>query len=432
MDRIIYHVDVNSAFLSWEAVYRIHHLGMKKDLRMIPSAVGGDKEKRHGIILAKSIPAGKYGVRTGEPVTDARKKCPKLLLVPPNYRLYQRSSRALFQILSQYTDRIERYSIDEAFMDMTGCTARPVETAYKLKQEVTEKLGFTVNIGVAGNKLLAKMASDFQKPDQVHTLWPNEIERKLWPLSVGELFYVGPATRKKLEGLGIHTIGQLAAAPEHSLKAHFKSHGSLIRQYANGLDSSEVISLPPSNKGYGNSLTTPKDVCDGELARLYLLSLAETLSARLRADRVKIGVVAVSIRDYNLVFTSRQVTLSNPTDLTSEIYQAACICFEQLWKGLPIRHLGIHTNQVTTEAGRQMGLFQSLDYDKQKKAETAVDELRKRFGIDCVKRASFLGSPANKEGLWIDHMGGGISREKWTVDYNRELAVSPQKSVWAD
>lgn len=421
--RVIFHVDVNSAFLSWEATYRIHHLGAKLDLRNVVSAVGGDQEKRHGIILAKSIPAKKYEIQTGEPVVDAKRKCPDLLLVPPNYELYNRSSRALFKLLGDYSDKIEQYSIDEAFMDMTGCMAPPEQIAVELKDRVREELGFTVNVGVSCNKLLAKMASDFRKPDQVHTLWPEEMKEKMWPLPVSDLFYVGHASKKKLYSMGIKTIGELAATDPKVLKAQMKSHGLVIWQYANGIDTSEVITTPPPNKGYGNSLTTPRDVLDAETAKLFLLSLAETVSARLRSDGVKIGVVAVSIRDYNLEFSSGQMTLTAPTDLTLEIYDAACRCFDRLWSGLPIRHLGIHTSHVTTEDFRQISLFESIDYEKQKKVETAVDAVRKRFGADSVMRACFLASPTDKNQMYIDHMEGGISREKRTVDYSKETVL---------
>ncbi len=423
MQRVIFHVDVNSAFLSWEAVYRLYHLGGRLDLRTIPSAVGGDQEKRHGIILAKSIPCRKYGIQTGEPVTDARKKCPELVLVPPNYSLYHRSSAALISILRRYTDRIEQFSIDEAFMDMTGCcTGTPEHTAHELKDIVRKELGFTVNIGVASNKLLAKMASDFQKPDMVHTLWPDEIAAKMWPLPVRNLFYVGHASEQKLFTLGVRTIGELAQADPNVLKAHLKSHGLLLGAYARGIDDSPVVTDPPANKGYGNSLTTPRDVCDAGLARTYLVSLAETVSARLRADNAKASVVAVSIRDYNLAHCGHQMILSAPTDLTIEIHAAACRLFDELWDGTPIRQLGVHTSRISRDGTRQLGMFDTLDYEKVRKAESAIDKLRKRYGIDVVKRACFLDSPAGGRET-IDHMGGGISREKRTVDYSRETIL---------
>ncbi|MFR5631450.1 MAG: DNA polymerase IV [Monoglobales bacterium] len=420
MRRIIFHVDVNSAFLSWEAVYRLYHLGGKLDLRTIPSAVGGDQEKRHGIILAKSIPAKKYHIQTGEPVVDAKRKCPDLVLVPPNYSLYNRSSNALIALLKRYTDKIEQYSIDEAFMDMTGCTEEPEKTAEELKTAVQSELGFTVNVGVSSNKLLAKMASDFKKPNFVHTLWQEEIPEKMWPLSVGDLFYVGHASKKKLLGLGIHTIGELADTSPEILKSLMKSHGILIWQYAHGIDSSDVITVQPQNKGYGNSLTTPRDICDADIAKQFLLSLAETVSARLRADQVKVSVVSVSIRDYNLQFYHHQITLFTATDLTLELYDAACRCFDELWNGLPVRHLGIHTSQVIVSDCRQYSMFDKVDYEKQKRAEMAVDGLRKRFGADSIKRACFLESPEVKDKMVIDHMGGGISRERRTVDYSKE------------
>lgn len=421
MRPVIFHVDVNSAFLSWEAVYRLHHLGGRLDLRKIPSAVGGDQTKRHGIILAKSIPAKKYRIQTGEPIVDAVKKCPDLLLVPPNYNLYDRSSRALMQILARYTDRTEKYSIDEAFLDMTGACSNPEETAVELRDTIYRELGFTVNIGVSSNKLLAKMASDFKKPHCVHTLWREEIPEKMWPLPVDNLFYVGHATKNKLARMGIHTIGELARTGPDVLAAFFKSHGLLIHQYANGNDVSEVVPVAPANKGYGNSTTTPCDVTEAATAKLFLLSLAETVSARLRSDNVKIQVISVGIRDYNLQFYHHQVTLSVPTDLTVEIHAVACRCFDTLWNGLPIRHLGIHTGHVVQTEYRQMGLFDAIDYEKQKKAELAVDAIRRKYGNDCIKRASFIDPPdPTEKRLWIDHMSGGISRDKRNVDYSRE------------
>lgn len=417
MKRVIFHVDVNSAFLSWEACYRIHHLGGTQDLRNLVSAVGGDQEKRHGIILAKSIPAKQYKIQTGETVVSAKQKCPGLILVPPNYDLYNRSSKAMLKLLGEYSDRIEQYSIDECFLDMTGCCTDPIQTAYEIKDRVRRELGFTVNIGVSENKLLAKMASDFEKPDRVHTLWRSEIKEKMWSLPVGDLFYVGHSSQQRLRNLGIFTIGELAAMDPAILRSFMKSQGVLIWQYANGIDESEVINVPPPAKGYGNSLTTPRDVTDREIAKQYLLSLAETVSARLRADGVKIGVVSISLRDWNLQFCGHQITLSVPTDLTLEIYEAACKCFDELWDGTPLRHLGIHTSRVSTDSCRQIQMFERIDYEKVHKMEAAVDGIRRRYGADSIKRACFLPESGRE---WIDHMGGGVSREKRTVDYSRE------------
>lgn len=417
MNKVIFHIDVNSAFLSWEAVYRIHHLGGNLDLRDIPSAVGGDVTKRHGIILAKSIPAKKYNIKTGEPVTDALRKCPDLMLVPPNYNLYQRSSSAFVNILKQYSPTVEQYSIDECYMDMTGTESlfgKAEDIANEIRGRIYDELGFSVNIGISNNKVLAKMASDFKKPNRVHTLWTHEIENKMWTLPVSELFFVGRATTHKLNNLGIKTIGELAQTDLSIIKSHFGKHGEIVWSFANGLDFSAVEPVPPPNKGYGNSTTIAFDVVDASTAKLVLLSLAETVSARLRDDDVKIKVVSVGIRDYNLGYYSHQKKLKSATNITREIYESACQVFDEMWDKVPIRHLGIHTSQVVIEDARQLNLFDHIDYEKLERLDRAIDDIRKRFGVDSVIRASFAKSDK------IDHLSGGISREKRTVDYNKQ------------
>lgn len=414
--RVIFHVDVNSAFLSWEAVYRLHHLGGKIDLRNQVSAVGGDMAMRHGIILAKSITAKKYQIKTGETILEARKKCPQLILVPPNYSLYERCSAAFMEILRKYSPAVEQYSIDEAYVDMTGMQelwGDPVLAANRIRKEIRENLGFTVNIGISENKLLAKMASDFQKPDKVHTLWHDEIEKKMWPLPVSDLFFVGRATSKKLFTLGIRTIGDLAHADPSLLKMHLKKHGEVVWAFANGMDVSVVQSEPPANKGYGNSTTIAFDVTDASTAKLVLLALAETVGTRLRAAKVRAEVIAVGIKSHDLSYASHQMTLQNPTNITTEIHRCACQLFDQLWDGRAIRHLGIHTSRVKDGCNmRQLDMFDTTDYEKLEKMDAAVDRIRRRYGIDSIMRASFLGTP-------IDHMSGGISREKRTVDYKK-------------
>lgn len=426
MKRVIFHIDVNSAFLSWEAVYRLKHLGGNLDLRLVPSAVGGDVTKRHGIILAKSIPAKKYGIHTGQSVTEAARKCPELLFVPPNYNLYQRSSEAFFGLLRQYSPAVEQYSIDEAYMDMTGTEklfGKPQEAAKKIGERIKRELGFTVNIGIAENKVLAKMASDFKKPDRVHTLWTEEIEEKLWPLPVNQLFFVGRAAFKKLRTMGIKTIGDLAAMDPQIIKNHLGKMGEVIYGFSRGVDCSEVEPLPPPNKGYGNSTTIAFDVTDQDTAHLVLLSLAETVAARLRADEVKVQTVAVGIRDWDFHYYSRQTQLPFFTNITGEIYEAACRVFDQAWDKTPVRHLGIHLSQVAEGTGRQTTLFDNMDYEKQERLDQAVDQIRRRFGNDAIKRASFLESPADSKVRHLDHMSGGISREKRTVDYGKQHII---------
>ncbi len=410
MNHIIFHIDVNSAFLSWEAVYRLAHKGGKEDLREITSAVGGDTTLRHGIILAKSIPAKKCGIKTGETILEAKRKCPALVLAPPDYHLYEQCSAAFMEILREYSDVVEQYSIDEAFVDMSMTChlfGTPEETAAQMKDRIREELGFTVNVGISSNKLLAKMASDFQKPDQVHTLYPEEIREKMWPLPVSDLFFVGHATAGKLFSMGIRTIGELAAAEPEWLKSMLKKQGEIIWGFANGMDLSPVQAQPAANKGYGNSTTTPYDVTDMETARKVLLALSETVGNRLRTDRVQIGVVSVGIRYAELSggkfpFVSHQKVLENPTNLTVEIYVAACRLFEELWNGRPVRHLGVHTGRVSgAELGRQLTIFDKIDHEKLFMVDETVDRIRKRFGTDAVMRAALLNEP-------IDHMSGGM------------------------
>lgn len=416
IQKVIFHIDVNSAFLAWEATYRLQHLGGKTDLRKQVSAVGGDMAMRHGIILAKSIPAKKYRIKTGETIVEAKQKCPNLILVPPNYGLYEQCSKAFMDILRQYSPDVEQYSIDEAFVDMTGTEklwGDPITAANGMKNRIRDTLGFTVNIGISENKLLAKMASDFQKPDQVHTLWKEEIPSKMWPLPVSDLFFVGRATTKKLFKLGIQSIGDLAHSDPALLKIHLKKHGEVIWAFANGMDVSVVQPEAPANKGYGNSTTIAFDVSDASTAKLVLLALAETVGTRLRAAKVRAEVIAVGIKSHDLSYASHQMTLQNATNITTEIHRCACRLFDELWDGTAIRHLGIHTSRVKDGMDmRQIDMFDTTDYVKLEKMDAAVDQIRKRYGIDSVMRAAFVGSP-------IDHMSGGISREKRTVDYKK-------------
>jgi DNA polymerase-4 len=391
MEKVIFHIDVNSAFLSWEAVHRLQ-MGETPDLREIPSAVAGDKNKRHGIILAKSISAKQYGVQTGEPLVDALKKCPNLTLVPPNHHLYSKFSKAFTDILNDFTPSVEKCSIDEAYCDMTGMTALfgpPLEAAHRIKDRIRSELGFTVNVGISSNKLLAKMASDFRKPDMVHTLYPEEIQEKMWGLPVGELFFVGRSTVKKLNTLGIYTIGELARMDAEVLKAHLKKHGEVIHCFANGIDASIISHEEVKNKGYSNSTTISFDVEEESAAKIILLSLAETVAARLRRDDMMANVVSVSIVDSEFRGSSHQITLLSPTHHTDEIHRTACLLFDELWDGSPIRNLGIQTSKVVSDASaRQMNLFSYETDEKREKLDRAIDRIRDRYGTTAIQRAS--------------------------------------------
>lgn len=366
MERIIYHIDVNSAFLSWTAVDRPEQDPHSEDLRLIPSVVGGSEASRHGIVLAKSIPAKKYGIKTGEALVSARSKCPGLITVPPDYPLYVNASREFVRFLRRYAPAVEQYSIDEVFCDMTGTKALygyPVVFAHELKEMIKDRFWFTVNIGVGNNKLMAKMASDFEKPDKVHTLFQHEIN-KMWSLPVGDLFFVGPATKRKLYNLGIHTIYELAHTPVEVLVTHLKKHGRIIWEFANGYDVSSVTLAAPANKGYGNSMTLAKDVITMEDAKQVLLSLCETTCTRIRADKAYISVVSVSIADNEFWHVSSQLTLPSATSVTERVYATACTILKWLWHGEPIRQLGVHTSKAMSSSMEQYDLFSMNKIDK--------------------------------------------------------------------
>ena len=393
MEAVIFHVDVNSAFLSWESVYRLRVLGETEDLREQVCAVGGDRSKRRGVILAKSLKAKAYGVRTGESILEAQRKCPQLRLVAPRHDWYRQCSDALMEILREYSPQVEQYSIDEAFMDMTGMErlfGPPRGAADRIRNRIRDELGFTVNIGISSNKLLAKMASDFEKPDRVHTLFPDEIPLKMWPLSVRELFFVGRATEERLRKMGIRTIGDLAAMDRGIIFSHLGKHGEVIWNFANGRASALVESEQPDNKGYGNSTTTAFDVTDADTARLILLSLADKVGARLRGHGACAEAVSVTLKDASLHSRSHQMILDSATDITQEIYRAACRLFEELWEGEPLRLLGISAGRIRDNKERQMNIFDGTDYEKLERLDRAVDQIRGRFGSASICRASFL------------------------------------------
>ncbi|MBP3451771.1 MAG: DNA polymerase IV [Agathobacter sp.] len=404
MDRVVFHIDVNSAFLSWEATYRMRELGETEDLRLIPCVVGGSEESRHGIVLAKSESAKKYGITTGEPLVDARRKCPGLRTVPANFPIYVKYSTAMMKILEDYSPDIEQYSIDEAFVDMTGMQnlfGPPIEVAHKIKDRIHTELGFTVNIGISSNKLLAKMASDFKKPNLVHTLFPEEVPAKMWPLPVSDLFFVGRQSTKRLHSLGIFTIGDLAHTDKKVIHDNLKGHGDLIWEFANGIgDSMDDVAnknRKPANKGYSNETTLAFDVTDPALAKEILLSLTETVATRVRADKSYISVVSVYFVDNEFRHTSKQMTLDSATNVTNEIYHHVCLLFDQLWNGTPIRLLGVQTSRATTESLRQYSLFETRDVEKLSKLDAAIDKIRGKYGENSVQRASFVKAEARKE-----------------------------------
>lgn len=360
MQPIIFHIDCNSAYLSWTAIEQLKN-GASIDLRAIPSIIGGDQNKRRGVVLAKSLSAKSYGVRTGEPVASALKKCPHLIMAPPNHELYHEHSVKMMKLLRTYTNDLEQVSVDETFLDFTPLSGKfpsPIAAAEKIKQQIREQLDFTVNIGIAPNKLLAKMASDFEKPDKIHTLFYDEIPLKLWSLPVEELFMVGRVSAKKLRGLGIRTIGELAAADPGILISHFKSHGKLMWEYANGIDASPVISEKREAKGIGNSTTLSEDAVTAEEAERVLFILAKSVSARLRKHKQIANTLTVEIKYHDFVSTSHQTRFLSPCSSTAVICETSRILFKELWNGEPIRLLGLRTTNLLPEtAPIQLNLF---------------------------------------------------------------------------
>lgn len=397
VSKIIFHIDVNSAYLSWTAVERLKKGNQDTlDIRTIPAIIGGDMTKRHGVVLAKSIPAKKYGIVTGEPVVDAFKKCPELKSYAPDHKLYARYSQALQSLLARYSPNISQYSIDESFMEYVPVpgAATPEAGAEIIKNRIREELGFTVNIGISTNCLLAKMASDFKKPDRVHTLFPNEIQKKMWPLPVRELFMVGRSSAARLSLLGIRTIGDLARTNPDILSSHLKSHGRMIWEYANGIEASPIDTHSKTDaKGIGNSTTIAFDVTQRQTACYFLMELSESVSRRLRAGHMLAGMVSVEIKYSTFEAVSHQTQLLTPDNTTDAIYKTACRLFDELWNKKPIRLLGVRTSKLSSDDIQQLSIFDYETNEKQKRLDNALDNIRKKFGSKSVVRASQLGNP---------------------------------------
>lgn len=393
MERLIFHVDVNSAFLSWEAARRVKE-GLP-DLREIPSCIGGDPKSRRGIVVAKSIPAKKYGVTTGEPVSMALRKCPELVCVPGDFALFETCSRAFKKICASYAPVMESFSIDEVFLDMSGTEKiypDPVKLACEIKDRIREELGFTVNIGIGTNKLLAKMASDFEKPDKVHTLFPAEIPTKMWPLPVRDLLFLGKASEQKLIKAGIKTIGEMARYPETEIQRLLgEKTGHQLYEYANGRDDSPVRGEREEAKGYSAETTTEEDIVTYEQAFSLLLAQCDVVAARMRKDGKKCSCVSVTYRMLDFRTRSHQKKLGNPTDVTEEIFVQVKNLLYECWQCQPLRLIGVALTDLTSDDFRQMSLFENTEnHEKQKKVDGVVDDIRKRFGNGMIVRGSTM------------------------------------------
>lgn len=406
MERIIFHIDVNSAYLSWSALDMLQH-GSAIDLRTIPAIIGGDMAKRHGVVLAKSIPAKAFGIVTGEPIVNAMRKCPGLHIESPNHKLYNKRSGELMQLLSDICPDLEQVSIDECYMDYTPVKElfpSPTAAAEYIRTQIRERLGFTVNIGISDRKVLAKMASDFQKPDLTHTLFSYEIQEKMWPLPVSSLFLCGHSSVETLHKLEIMTIGDLAQSDLSILTAHLKSHGKTLWEYANGIDDSVVETEAADAKGIGNSITLEKDASTREEAFHFLLELSESVARRLRSAEQTAEMISVEIKYNTFKKVSHQTTLQSPTAGSDTIYRTACALFDELWDGTPIRLLGIRSSRLfSAQEPVQLSLFDlpvlqetksggkpRLSAAKEAQLEKALDSIRQKYGADAIVRGSLL------------------------------------------
>ncbi len=413
-EKIIFHVDVNSAFLSLTAAHRLLVLGEEEDLRTVPSVVAPLDDVRRGIVLAKSPVAKKFGIQTGEPVGMAMQKCPNLRIVEPDYGLYVTASRAFIRLLQEYSPVVEQYSIDEAWVDMTGTErlhGAPRLAAEAMRERIYQELGFTVNVGISSNKLLAKMAGDFEKPNKVHTLFPEEVPQKMWPLPVRSLFSVGAATQKKLNHMGIYTIGDLAKADMKLLQKRLGKPGQTIWHFANGRSADAVHPVQPENKGYGNSVTTAVDITDTAHAHQVLLGLCETVAARMRHDGMCGGCLSVHLRTSEFHHFSHQSRLPGTTNITAQLFRTACKVFDEAWDTVaPLRQLGVQVTNLAREPYQQFDLFSDVtpeQYERKLRLDETVDALRDKFGEDVIRRAKFTNDPQG-------HMTGGLDKARRT------------------
>lgn len=389
--RIIFHIDVNNAFLSWSAVYLLKN-GYHADIREIPSIIGGDEEERKGIVLAKSPVAKKYGIKTAETIYLAKKKCPKLEVFPPNYAEYYRQSNNLMEYLSQYTPIIEQFSVDECFLDLTNTKYLYDDIlvlAHKIKKEIKEKFGYTVNIGIANNKLCAKMASDFSKPDKIHTLFDYEIKEKMWPLPIEDLLYIGKSSSKQLRSLGINTIKDLANTSPNYLKKYFKSRSLSMIESANGIDLSEVIPFVSKNKCISISRTLKEDTLEYDILKKVLLDMCNQVGLRARRDNLYATVIAITVRTSGFKDFSHQKKIINPTNNTMEIYKVILELFDNIKKDELIRSIGVRLSDLVNDKKEQLSIFDEVKEENNDKIQKIMDDINDKYKNTTIMPAIF-------------------------------------------
>jgi len=388
MGKKILHIDVNNAFLSWEAIERLKK-GEKIDLRTIPAIIGGDEAQRHGIVIAKSNIAKQFGIKTGEPIYQARQKCPSIVVVPGSREVYKQYSDKLYKLFCEYTDKVERFSIDECFLDMTDFIAPGedlVKKGIEIKERVKREFGFTVNVGVSDDKILAKIASDFEKPDKIHTLYKSEIEEKLWNLKVDELFLVGKKSIGKLNKLGIKTIGDLARKDERFMIKNFGKYGYTIWRYANGNSGEEVNYLESKPKGIGNSITLPYDYESIEALNPVLKTLTEQVAYRLRKENMLASTVNVQLKNNNFETYSHQKKMKSRTDSSRDIGDTAKEILEEVYRGDKIRLVGIRVDGLSEKQEMQLSFFDEKEDNKNKKIDKTLDYIKDKYGYGIIKK----------------------------------------------
>ena len=387
------HIDVNNAFLSWTAVEFLKN-GKAEDIRLIPAVIGGDEATRHGVVLAKSNIAKQFGIKTGETIYSAKKKCPQIRIFPGKHDMYREYSNKLYELLLTYTNKVERFSIDECFIDFSDII-KSKKDFYNLAMEISNKvkkeLLFTVNIGLSENKILAKMASDFEKPDKIHTLYKEEIRDKMWPLPIEELFMVGKKSAMKLKNMGINKIGDLAITNQKILIRKFGKFGGTIWKNANGINNDEVIDETSIPKSIGNSVTLPVDYNKKEDLEKVLLKLSEKVGHRIRKYDLSAYTIAIQLKTNKFIKYSHQKTINTPTNNTQEIYNISKELLNTIYNGESIRLVGLKLDNLEDNEYSQISIF-DLDNKKirNEKLDKTIDKIRDKFGYNSITLGAII------------------------------------------
>ena len=392
-DKVIFHIDINNAYLSWTAVKLLNE-GYEKDIRNIPSIIGGDEEKRHGVVLAKSPIAKKYGIKTAETIYSAKKKCKKLEVFPPDMHYYSEMSNKFFEYLKKYTPDIEKLSVDECFMDMSNSSFLYddlIMLAYKIKDEIYSLYGFTVNIGISSSKICAKMASDMEKPNKVHTLFLYEIENKMWPLPVDNLYMVGKKASEKLHSIGIHTIGELANTDEKTLTKVFGKHGTVMLNYANGLSEDFSTKHEDKNKCMSTSETFSTDIGEKNKLIQILYQQVDSLCKDLRKKKLYTNTIAITYKTADFVSYSKQMTIDTVTNSTELISKYVLNILDQSWNDEPLRNIGIRFSNLTDKRQKQISIFgNEKEEEKSDTVQETMDKINDKYGSSIIRQANLF------------------------------------------